>query len=191
MCYGLNEPFSLSVSSGDLLKLRRQQGENAIFQLSVEGESKSERTVMVKALQVDPVQRSILHADFLEISLDRTIDVDVPVILDGTPIGVDRDGGVLTPYVRQVVIRCLPTRIPDALHLDVSEIELGNILHVRDLVAGEGIEVLTDGDEPLAGVAMEKVIEEEVPAEVAEGEEAEAPSEEETPEGEAGKAEEK
>lgn len=171
VCYGAQGTTSLSVEAREFQRLRREGGENVILELKFEGDSQAARTVLIKALQFDPLTWSPLHVDFLEIDLQREIEVTVPVVLDGTPAGVAR-GNILLHHLREVEVRCLPGNIPAALHLEVSSLETGQILHVRDLPAPVGIAIVTDEDEPLVSLVPEHV---KVP-EVAEAA-AEAPTE--------------
>lgn len=172
VCYGAQGTTSLSVEAREFQRLRREGGENVILELKFEGDAQAARTVLIKALQFDPLTWSPLHVDFLEIDLQREIEVMVSVVLDGTPAGVAR-GNVLLHHLREVEVRCLPGNIPEALHLDVSSLETGQILHVRDLPAPVGIAIVTGEDEPLVSLMAELVKAPEA-AEAA----AEAPTEE-------------
>jgi large subunit ribosomal protein L25 len=128
------------------------------------------------------VRRTILHVDFLGISMDRQITVEVPINLVGDPVGV-AEGGMLQQVVRSVEISCLPDRIPDTVKLDVSALAMGHSLHVSDLQVPEGVELLSDPRLTIATVLAPKRMEEK-PAALAEGEEVAeaAPETEETEE---------
>jgi large subunit ribosomal protein L25 len=121
-------------------------GENVLINLSlVGGDSPQTHTVILKALQLDPVKGRPLHADFLEISMERKIRVEIPLVLTGEPVGVKGKGGILEQPLRQLFVECLPLHIPERITLDVSGLDIGDAIHVRDLTVGEGVRILEDG----------------------------------------------
>jgi large subunit ribosomal protein L25 len=167
--YGHGEqPVAVAVGARDFqLALRHHVGSNAIVNLAVDG---GEFTALIRDVQYDPVTHNVLHLDFQQISLTETIEVSVAVHLIGTAVGVKDGGGLLEPITREVEVRCLPTAIPAFLEVDVSQLAVGQSVHVRDLVT-KGVEVLTDPEVTLATVVAPTVLEEK-PAEeaaVAEG----------------------
>jgi len=141
--------------------------ENVLITLALTGEGARTPLVILKELQVDPVKGGPLHADFLEVSMERKIHVEVRITLFGEPVGVKDKGGILEQSLRQVAVECLPQNIPDRFRLDVSGLDVGDTLHVRDLAAGEGVRILDDDGRVVASVVAPVV--EETP--VAEGEE--------------------
>lgn len=152
------DPRPIVVNPRDLVEiLTSDQGENTILSLTV-GEGNSQ-TALIHDYQVDPVTHKILHADFKRISMDVEVEVDVPVHLQGEPIGVKRDGGVLDQVVRELKVRCLPGSIPDAFDLDVSKLEIGDSLHVSDIEAPEGVVIEEDPEQTLAVVAPPQELE--------------------------------
>jgi large subunit ribosomal protein L25 len=143
-----------------------EAGMNTLFDLELRGDAgKGERVVLVKELQRDPVTGRMLHADLYEVDLTRTVEVEVPIHLVGVPKGVSLDGGILDHALRQLRIECLPRAIPDELTLDVSELAIGDSLHVRDIVLPEGVALVDDGDLSVASVVAPQ--KEEVAAPVA------------------------
>jgi large subunit ribosomal protein L25 len=150
--------------------ISRTAGEQVIVNLKFSGDTKQ---AILKEYQVDPVSGKVLHADFQEISATEVIKVVVHVVLHGEAIGVKRDKGVLQHGLREVEIECLPDKIPGHFVLDVSDLTIGQALHVRDIKPAEGIRILTDPHEVLAsviGVKEEEVVPEVAVAEVAEPE---------------------
>ncbi len=119
------------------------------------------KLALMKDYQVDPLKGELLHTDFFEVSLTEEIRVTVHVTTTGEPIGVKRDGGLLQHGVREIEIQCLPDRVPGHIEVDVSGLETGKSIHVRDLPLGEGIEVLTDAGELIATVGA-PIVEEKV-----------------------------
>ncbi|MBM7623893.1 50S ribosomal protein L25 [Sporohalobacter salinus] len=139
------EPINLKLDATELAEVT---GGNAIIDLQIDDE---ERTVMVKDVQKDVITDEYLHVDFHQIALDEPIVVEIPISLEGVAEGV-REGGVLQKTLRKVEVECLPTEIPSDLKLDISELEVGESLHVGDLEAGEGVELTTSGDEVVVTV---------------------------------------
>jgi large subunit ribosomal protein L25 len=171
------DPVHLSLNYRDLEKLiRTGAGENVIIDLAIEtGESTLSHRAMLKEIQMDPVKQTILHVDLYEISMDKKIQVEVPITLTGTPKGVS-DGGILQQVSRTVEISCLPDNIPDAFELEVTGLDIGDSLHVSDLKIPEGIEVLEEEELTIATVVPPTKVEEiepEVPEEEEEREEVE------------------
>ena len=163
-----HEPVSLSLEPRTLDKLLHSEGLNALFDLDG-SESVKGRTVLVKAVQRHPVRGDLMHADFFEIDARKTITVSVGIHLEGTPVGVSLDGGVLDHALREVELDCLPRAIPESLVLDVSQMGLGESLHVSDIPLPDGVEMRTHDELSVVSVVAPRV-EEEAP-EVAEGEE--------------------
>jgi large subunit ribosomal protein L25 len=147
-----------------------ESSENVLINLSLTGEGGRTSLVILKELQLDPVKGAPLHADFLEVSMEKKIRVEVPVVLSGEPEGVKSKGGILEHVLRQVAVECLPLDIPERIQADVSGLDVGNALHVRDLVVAEGVRILDEGARVVASVVAPAA--EEVPAV-----EAEAPAE--------------
>jgi large subunit ribosomal protein L25 len=151
------DPVNLSFGALEVRKaLSTSAGSNAVIKLEVEGDRK-ERAAIFKAIQRHPVSRKIIHLDLLSIDLNQPVEVSVHVRPLGIPIGVKLEGGVLGWARRDVRIRVLPTRIPEAIDLDISGLHVNQVVHVGDLVMGEGVEVLDDADTTLCSVASSRL----------------------------------
>jgi len=173
------DSVNLSLKYRDLEKLiKTGAGENVIIDLAIEtGESTLSHRAMLKEIQLDPVKQTILHVDLYEISMDKKIEVEVPITLTGTAKGVSDEGGILQQVSRTLEISCLPDNIPDSFELDVTDLNIGDSLHVSDLKIPQGIEVLVEGELTIATVVPPTKVEEiepEVPEEEEEREEVEA-----------------
>jgi large subunit ribosomal protein L25 len=119
-------------------------GENALVDLKIENGTDTRSTpAMIKEIQRDPVKEVILHVDFCAVSMHKELTLEVPLTLTGAPVGV-AEGGILQQVRRSIEISCLPDRIPEALELDVSNLAIGESLHVSDLNVPGGIEVLAE-----------------------------------------------
>src|SRR5258705_7712376 len=151
--------------------LRSESGRNTIFSIDVEGLGVSE--VMFHDRQVDPVRGRLIHADLTRLVKGQKIEVTVPVHLVGEPIGVTEHQGVLEQIIREIEIRCEPREIPDVLNIDVSNLDVHDVLHVSDIPVGSNIEILTAPDVVIATVGVVK--EEVEAAPVLEGEQTAEP----------------
>jgi large subunit ribosomal protein L25 len=147
--------------------LRSDAGRNTIFTIDVEGVGASE--VMFHDRQIDPVKGRLIHADLTRLVKGQKIEVTVPLHLVGEPIGVKEKQGVLEQVVREIEIRCEPREIPDSIDVDVSNLDVHDVLHVSDIPVSEAIEILMDAELVIATVGIVK--EEVVAAPAVEGEE--------------------
>ena len=188
VCYRRNAeslPVSLDPRELDLLLRKASSGINTLIDLKVAGGGDFDgRQVLIKELQRDPISGAYLHADLYAVDLQQKIHVSVPIHLKSTAIGVSMGGGILDHATRELDVECMPNAIPEEFALDVSELEIGQSIHVRDLAVPEGVEILNDPDVSIVSVVAPAVVEEEAPAEVEEegeavpGAEAEAAPEE-------------
>ncbi len=171
--YGPNsQPVMLAVKYLDLKTLLKSaSSENVIFQLQIEsGQGKSSKTVMLKELQADPIKPVYYHADFYEISMDKELTLNVPVHLVGTPTGASK-GGILQHVKRELSVICLPGNLVEFLEVDVTALDIGDAVHVKDLALPTGMKTAEDGDTTVAVVTAPHVVAEKVEEEVVEGEE--------------------
>jgi len=175
--YGAREvTVSLNLKKQEIFKiLRAETGENTIFQISFDSEM---RDAMIKELQRDPVTDEILHADFIQITMDKTVRISVPVVTVGEAVGVKTEGGFVDLMTREVELECFPKDIPENIEVDISDLHLHQSLKVEDIAPVEGVEILSAPDTILVLVEAPSK-EEEI--EVEEKEE-EVISEEEEPE---------
>lgn len=139
------EPIPIQVVKSSLEKtLKKQTSENILYQLTIKGnDQETVKTAMVKELQKNPIDRSILHLDFYEVSLFKEIDVTVGLKITGKAPGVEK-GGILQEISRDLEIRCLPTNIPNHIEVDVSALDIGDSIHAEDIKLPEGIRILSD-----------------------------------------------
>ncbi len=150
--------------------IHTQAGENVIINLKFDKESKiKDKTAIIKEIQYDPITDEIMHADFNQISLTEKIVVNVPIVSKGESIG-SKDGGVLAHVLRELQIECLPTNIPRSIEADITSLNIGDLLHVKDLLVPSGIKVVTDPDSVVFSVEppMAEKVEAVAPAEEAE-----------------------
>ena len=165
------DTVSIQLNARTFNQFLRTYGENVIINMVI-GEADSE-TVVIKEIQRHPVEKhTLVHADFIRISLDEPVTSAVPVVLEGNPPGV-QEGGVLEFPLRHVSVHCLPMRTPTDISVNVGELAIGDSIYVSDLSLDEDIEILDELQRIIATVSQPRVqLEEETP-EVEEGEEGE------------------
>jgi large subunit ribosomal protein L25 len=139
--------------------LKSDLGKNTVLELDLGGKK---LLTMIRDFALHPVKRSLEHVDFIEVKLDKAVDVEVPLFAVGKAVGVTK-GGVLRIVHRTVPVRCLPDRIPVKLEADVTHLELGQHVSTQDLKLPEGVTVRLLPEQTLvAVVAPEKEVEEVV-----------------------------
>jgi large subunit ribosomal protein L25 len=165
--YGRNRAAqTLELNQRELDKLiSHSASENILVDLSVEGDSQSQRLALVQDVQHDPMTGVVLHIDFHEVAADEKVSVLVPVEAVGTPVGV-KDGGVLEYVLHKVRVRALPADLPLVLSIDVSAMGLGTSLHLGELPLPSGVEILGEKKAPVLAVAAPRA---EVEATAADG----------------------
>jgi large subunit ribosomal protein L25 len=181
--YGLGgDPVPLTVEWRELrAALVTGQGLNAVIHLEVDGE----RTpTLVKEIQRHPVRRNVVHVDFIRVDLNKPVDVEVPVHLEGEAEAVQREGGVIDQTLTSLLVHCKPSDIPAQLTVDISDLEIGSSKHVSDIALPAGVTTNVDPEETVVTASFQVVeIPEPEEGEEVEGEEA---AEGEAAEGEAG-----
>jgi large subunit ribosomal protein L25 len=164
---------SLTIDRKEILTfIKNTGGEQVVVNLTYP--DASTKMAIMKTYQVDPVRGELLHADFFEVSMTEKVKVKVHVTTVGEPVGVKRDKGVLQHGIREVEVQCLPGDIPGHLELDITELALGDSMHVSDIAAPSGVTILTDTGEMIVSVITPAVVEEAAPAEEEVEEEEEA-----------------
>jgi large subunit ribosomal protein L25 len=160
-------PESVSVDPKLFLRiLHSASGFNTLITLKVEGAGAAR--VLAKNVQLDPITHHPLHADFFRVNMDRKIKVTVPISLRGESRGVKVDGGVLDFVHREIEVEVLPANIPDSIEIDITNLGIGDSVHVRDLAADAAWTPVTDADLILVHIVTIKVAE-EAPAAGTEG----------------------
>lgn len=176
--YGGKANISLTVNPRELQKLIEKAGINSLIELVIEGDSEKKRVVVLKDHQQHPIRDGWDHADFLEVDMQQKIKVDVPIILEGHSPG-EKLGGLVEHNLHTLAVKCLPGEIPEAIKVDMTQVQLDQVVHVSDLTVPDNLEVQNNPSESVVSVHEVKV-KEEVPEEeaVVEGVEegAEAPA---------------
>ncbi len=162
------EPIHVSVDPVDVIRiLHSESGHNTIFKLKVDDRLTD---VLIRDLQLDPLKGTLIHADFHAVALDKAMEFQVPVGVQGTAVGVKNHGGILDIVLREIDVECLPREVPDSIVVDISELEIGDSIRVSDLVVDEAVKILSDEDLVVVHVVPPRVeVEEEVLLEEEEG----------------------
>jgi len=159
-----DKPEALQVSRRDInAMLSHAAGENILVELEIGGKS---RLALVQEVQHAPVGGAILHIDFHAVSMDEKIQADVPLEPMGTANGVKNMGGLLEQNLRTLEIECLPRDLPDVLRVDVSALNIGDAIHVREIPLPEGVTTRVQPDLTAFSVLAPTVEEEPVAAAV-------------------------
>ena len=155
------EPLSLKLNAHDAeLLFRSISVDNTLINLEVEGE-KAAVVTLVREIQTHPARAELLHVDFFRIQMDVEVELEVPLHVEGTAAGV-KDGGVLDQPIHDLPVRCLPSDIPESIHVDVSNLNIGDSLRVKDLAVPKGVTILLDGDRTIVSVQVPTKLEVEV-----------------------------
>ena len=167
------DTLAIQVNARTFKQFLRTYGENVIINMEV-GAGDTE-TVIIKEIQRHPVDKqTLLHADFIRISLDEPVTSAVPVVIVGSPPGV-QEGGVLEIPLRQVTLHCLPMQMPNDITIDVSDLDIGDSVTVSELTLDEEIDILDEPERTIAMVSQPRI---QLEDELTEGEEGEGEEEE-------------
>lgn len=210
------ESVNLQVNRRDIRALLKEGAlKNVLVNLELEGESES-RPVLIKDADIHPVKSELLHVDFHQVSPEEEVQVEVPIELVGESVGVEQEDGIIDQPLRVLEVSCEANNIPASVEVDITEMEIGDVIFVSDIKTDSGVEMLTNKSRtvlsiqppeefdtevtPAAGVATVEETVEEAMEKVAEGEEVEEGEEavegeeveegEEAPEGEEAELEE-
>ena len=174
------EPVLLSVPTRDLENILKTSNVGQILlNLLIQNGKQVSKTAMIKELQTQPISGNLLHVDFYEVAMDQKIKVSIPVVATGQAKGVEL-GGVFQMVRHEVEVFCYPNEIPESIEVDISEMDIGDSLHIDEVDIDDTIELADEANFTIATVLSPKVEEEEVAEEEEEeleGEEAAAEEE--------------
>ncbi|MFH1067758.1 MAG: 50S ribosomal protein L25 [bacterium] len=162
--YGGGKSQPLAVDKKDLSNVfHSSTSENILVDLEIKEDAKK-RLALIQDVQHHCLKDFILHVDFQEIDEQKKFHVEVPVIALGEPIGVRTEGGILDHVLRTLKLECLPKDLPDHIEVDISQLQLKQTIHVRDIVLPQGVTALNAKDLSVFIVHEPKVVEEVAPA---------------------------
>ncbi len=147
------KPQNLEVNAreiGDLIS--HSVSENLLIDLSVESDARAKRLALVQEIQHHPVSGKILHADFHEVAENEKVTVSVPLETTGEAAGVKNGGGTLEHILHKLKVRCLPKNLPEQITVDVTALEIGKSVHIGEIKAPEGVEII--GDKHLTAISV-------------------------------------
>lgn len=143
-----NTPVSVDPKAFDLQ--RQRFGRGHLFELTVDGGS--QMRVQLKGIDRDPVKRTYTHIDFYAVDMNRPLQIKVPLELHGRAKGIV-NGGILAQLQRRVEVSCLPEKVPEKLTLDVTALDINDILHLSDIPFPAGVEATASEDEAVVRIA--------------------------------------
>jgi large subunit ribosomal protein L25 len=156
-------PQNLEVNSKEFADLlNHSASENLLVDLSVDNDARAKRLALVQEIQHHPLDGKVLHVDFHEVAENEKVTVQVPVETAGEPVGVKTGGGTLEHILFKLKVRSLPKDLPDQIVLDVTALEIGKSIHLGEIQAPAGVEII--GDKHLTVVAVSAPRAEEVVA---------------------------
>ena len=171
ICGHGRQPQPLALNARDLDKLLSHiQAESTVIEVTVDGHTAK---TLIREIQRHPIKRQILHVDFQALVAGEKVTVSIPIVLLGVPEGVRLEGGVLDQTLREIEIEVDPSNIPDHVEYDITNMVIGDSVHISDLKVPEGVEVIDDPETSVAVLAAPRAVIEEVAA-VAEPVEGEA-----------------
>ncbi|HNT43427.1 MAG TPA: 50S ribosomal protein L25 [Syntrophorhabdaceae bacterium] len=172
------DPVSITISSKDWDKITRHMKRNVILDMEIHGaDSVESRPVMVKEVQRNGLGTEIMHIDFLQVSMEKTVEVEVSIHLKGKSKG-EVLGGVIDVHLRSIKVECLPGQIPEEIVIDMTELDIGDSVHVSD-ISLPGVKLIEHGDVAILSVVPPTVEEKRVATEEAAAEASEAKEKEE------------
>ena len=163
------EPVLLAVSVKEFETiLKKGNVGSMILNLVIQNGQQVTKPAMIKELQSHPVSGNFIHIDFYEIDMNRKINVMIPIVARGKSKGVE-DGGLLQIVRREIEVLCLPGDIPETIEIDITNLDIGDSVHVEEIPLGDNVELPSDVNFTVVTISSPKVEEEEVAAEAEEG----------------------
>jgi large subunit ribosomal protein L25 len=167
---GQTQPQNLEVDRKALQDMLSHSASEALLvDLSVDKDSRPKRLALVQEIQHHPISGAMLHLDLHEISETEKVTVSLPVVPTGEAVGVKTGGGVMEHVLHKVKVRCLPKDLPEAIVIDVSALEIGKSIHIGEIPAPVGVEILGDKKAPVLSVSAPVTEEQEAAAAAAAG----------------------
>ena len=158
-------PQTLEISAREIGDMIHQHvSENLLVDLAIENDSRAKRLALLQEIQRHPINGKVVHVDFHEVAEDEKVTVQVPIETTGEAAGVKTGGGVLEHVLFKLKVRCLPKDLPEQILVDVSALEIGKTIHIGEITAPQGVEILGGKKVPVVSVAAPRAEEEAAPA---------------------------
>src|SRR5437016_4938933 len=156
------QPQNLEVNAKEMETLiHHSVSENLLVDLEVKDDSRPKRLALVQEVQHHPLSGQVLHVDFHEVAENEKVTIMVPVNTAGEAVGVKTGGGVLEHVLFKIKARALPKDLPEVITIDVSHLNIGEAIHLGEIKAPEGVEIIGDKQIPVIAVAAPRTEEEE------------------------------
>jgi len=161
-----SESISIVVNPTELKEaLSTDAGENTLLEMHIkDGDKEIKKLSLLREVQMDYITNKSIHLDFMELDMNKSFSLKVPVKIVGRPIGVHEEKGLLEEILREIEIECLPSDIPNVFEVEVSELHINDSIHVRDIEVSDKINVLDDPSSTVVTILtprVEKVVVEE------------------------------
>lgn len=159
---GKDQAQALQLSARDLKTLLSHTvGENILVELEIESNGgKTNRMALIQEIQHEPLTGGVVHVDFHAVNMNEALRTSVPVEPTGEPNGVKNFGGLLEQSLRSLEIECLPKDLPEIITVDVSALNVGDSIHIKDIQLPDGVTAMDDADLTVFLVAAPTVVEE-------------------------------
>jgi large subunit ribosomal protein L25 len=149
--YGALKPVNVCVHVNDVIKYNSRAYENALINLKSKDSSINGKICLFKEVSVNPLTRQPVHVDLFALDMNKPVRVSVEVQIEGKAIGL-AEGGVLNVVARQVEVECLPTAIPESIIVDVTDLNVGDSMHVSDIKVPAGVKMISRPELTIAAV---------------------------------------
>lgn len=153
--YGATENVNISLHVNDVIKYNARAYENALLNIKSSDSKLNGKVALLKEVFVNPLSRRPEHVDLFALDLTKSVRVSVEIRIEGKAIGL-AEGGLLNIVVRQVEVECLPTAIPDAIVVDVTNLAVGDSIHVSDITVPAGVKMITRPEVTIAAVVVQE-----------------------------------
>lgn len=153
--YGATENMAITLHANDIIKYNTRAYENALLNIKSSDPKLNGKVALLKSVVVGPLSRQPEHVDLFALDLSKAVRVSVEIRVEGKPVGL-AEGGFLNIAIRQVEVECKPTEIPDSITVDVSNLAVGDSLHVSDLKIPAGIKMISRPDLTIAAVVLQE-----------------------------------
>ncbi|MBI3876428.1 MAG: 50S ribosomal protein L25 [Verrucomicrobia bacterium] len=158
------QPQTLEINGEEFnTLLHHSASENVLVDLAVAGDARPQRLALVQEVQHHPISRRVLHVDFHEVKADEMVTLHVPVETTGESVGV-KNGGILEHVLFKLKVRALPKDLPEALLVDVTNLDIGKIIHLGEIPQPPNVEILGDKHVPVIAVVAPLTEEQEAAA---------------------------
>lgn len=153
--YGATENMNVSLHVNDVIKYNARAYENALLNIKSSDSKLNGKVALLKEVSINPLSRRPEHVDLFALDLTKNVRVSVEIKIEGKAIGLS-EGGLLNIVLRQLEVECLPTAIPDSLVVDVTNLHVGDSMHVSDVTVPAGVKMISRPELTIAAVVVQE-----------------------------------